>query len=57
MGDKSLIFKKELYYEKENVIIELIGVSKQFNGNTVVDDFNLYVRKGIYYFLRPIGLW
>ena len=32
--------------KKKNVIIELIGVSKQFNGNTVVDDFNLYVKKG-----------
>ena len=27
-------------------IIELIGVSKIYDGTTVVDDENLYVRKG-----------
>ena len=42
--------------KKKNVIIELIGVSKQFNGNTVVDDFNLYVKKGEFItFLGPSG--
>ncbi|MDD3170919.1 MAG: ABC transporter ATP-binding protein [Bacilli bacterium] len=41
---------------KKNVIIELIGVSKEFDGNTVVDDFNLYVKKGEFItFLGPSG--
>lgn len=32
--------------EKQNKIIELTNVSKVYDGTTVVDDFNLYVKKG-----------
>lgn len=42
--------------KNKNVIIELIDVSKKFDGNTVVDDFNLYVKKGEFItFLGPSG--
>ena len=42
--------------KKENVIIELINVSKEYDNNVVVDDFNLYVRKGEFVtFLGPSG--
>lgn len=42
--------------DKKNVIIELIGVSKAFGENVVVDDFNLYVKKGEFItFLGPSG--
>ena len=40
----------------ENCIISLQGVSKVFNGNTVVDDFNLDITKGEFVtFLGPSG--
>ena len=32
--------------EKEEKIIELIGVEKVFDGQTAVENLNLYVRKG-----------
>ena len=42
--------------KKENVIIELINVSKEFDNNVVVEDFNLYVNKGEFVtFLGPSG--
>ena len=42
--------------KKENVIIELTNISKAYDGNLVVDDFNLYVRKGEFItFLGPSG--
>ena len=41
---------------KNNHIIDLKGVSKVFDGTTVVDDFNLYVQKGEFItFLGPSG--
>ena len=41
---------------KENCIISLQGVSKVFDGNTVVDDFNLDITKGEFVtFLGPSG--
>ncbi len=41
---------------KKNYIIDLKGVSKIFGNTTVVDDFNLYVRKGEFLtFLGPSG--
>jgi spermidine/putrescine transport system ATP-binding protein len=44
--------------EKKDVIIELTGVSKVYDGTTVVDNFNLYVNKGEFItFLGPFGLW
>ena len=40
----------------ENCIISLQGVSKVFDGNTVVDDFNLDITKGEFVtFLGPSG--
>lgn len=42
--------------KKENTIIELINVSKEFDDNVVVENFNLYVRKGEFItFLGPSG--
>ena len=42
--------------EKENVIISLQGVSKVFDGTTVVDNFNLDITKGEFVtFLGPSG--
>ncbi|MFA6617345.1 MAG: ABC transporter ATP-binding protein [Bacilli bacterium] len=42
--------------EKNDVIIELTHVSKEYDGTTVVDDFNLYVNKGEFVtFLGPSG--
>ncbi len=42
--------------EKENVIIELIGVTKSYNETTAVDNFNFYVNKGEFVsFLGPSG--
>ena len=42
--------------KKDNVIIELINVSKEFDNNVVVEDFNFYVRKGEFItFLGPSG--
>ena len=42
--------------KKENVIIELTNISKAYEDNVVVDDFNLYVRKGEFItFLGPSG--
>ena len=32
--------------EKEEKIIELIGVEKEFDGEQAVENMNLYVRKG-----------
>ncbi len=41
---------------KEEKIIELIDVTKSFDDNTVVEDFNFYVRKGEFItFLGPSG--
>ena len=41
---------------KENCIISLQGVSKVYDGNTVVDDFNLDITKGEFVtFLGPSG--
>ena len=41
---------------KENVIIELIGVNKEYEGFTAVENFNLYVKKGEFVtFLGPSG--
>ena len=41
---------------KEEKIIELVGVKKIYDNNVVVDDFNLYVRKGEFVtFLGPSG--
>ena len=42
--------------EKENIIISLQGVSKVYDGNTVVDNFNLDITKGEFVtFLGPSG--
>ena len=42
--------------KKENVIIELIGVNKEYEGFTAVENFNLYVKKGEFVtFLGPSG--
>lgn len=42
--------------DKKDVIIELIDVSKEFDGKTVVDNFNLYVNRGEFItFLGPSG--
>ena len=42
--------------KKNNRIIELIGVSKDFDDVTVVDNINLYIRKGEFVtFLGPSG--
>ncbi len=42
--------------KKGNIIIELTNISKEFDGNLVVEDFNLYVRKGEFItFLGPSG--
>ena len=42
--------------KKGNVIIELTNISKQYDDNVVVEDFNLYVRKGEFVtFLGPSG--
>ncbi len=42
--------------EKEEKIIELIGVEKVFDGQTAVENLNLYVRKGEFItFLGPSG--
>ena len=42
--------------EKENIIISLQGVSKVFDGTTVVDNFNLDITKGEFVtFLGPSG--
>ncbi len=42
--------------KKENVIIELIGVNKEYEGFTAVENFNLYVNKGEFVtFLGPSG--
>jgi len=42
--------------KKENVIIELVGVSKVYNETTAVDNFNFYVKKGEFVsFLGPSG--
>lgn len=42
--------------KKENVIIELIDVNKEFNDFTAVENFNLYVNKGEFVtFLGPSG--
>lgn len=42
--------------DKKDVIIELINVSKEFDGKTVVDNFNLYVNRGEFItFLGPSG--
>ena len=42
--------------EKNEKIIELVGVSKEFDSKVVVDDVNLYIRKGEFVtFLGPSG--
>ncbi|MGI6735570.1 MAG: ABC transporter ATP-binding protein [Bacilli bacterium] len=42
--------------KKEDVIIELKDISKEYDGKTVVDEFNLYVRRGEFItFLGPSG--
>ncbi|MBO5221406.1 MAG: ATP-binding cassette domain-containing protein [Clostridia bacterium] len=42
--------------DKENVIIELVGVSKVYNETVAVDNFNFYVKKGEFVsFLGPSG--
>ena len=42
--------------KKENVIIELIGVNKEYGSFTAVENFNLYVNKGEFVtFLGPSG--
>ena len=42
--------------DKENIIISLQGVSKEFDGTTVVDNFNLDITKGEFVtFLGPSG--
>ena len=42
--------------KKDNVIIDLINVRKEFDDNVVVEDFNFYVRKGEFItFLGPSG--
>ena len=42
--------------KKEDVIIELKDISKEYDGKTVVDDFNLYVKRGEFItFLGPSG--
>ena len=42
--------------EENNYIIDLKNVSKIFDGVTVVDNFNLYVKKGEFItFLGPSG--
>ncbi|HPX20905.1 MAG TPA: ATP-binding cassette domain-containing protein, partial [Bacilli bacterium] len=42
--------------DRENIIIELIDVAKEYNGTFVVEDFNLYVKKGEFItFLGPSG--
>lgn len=42
--------------ERENIIIELIDVAKEYDGTYVVEDFNLYVKKGEFItFLGPSG--
>ena len=42
--------------EKENVIIELVGVTKRYNDTVAVDNFNFYVKKGEFVsFLGPSG--
>ena len=42
--------------EKKDVIIELINVSKEFDGKSVVENFNLYVNRGEFItFLGPSG--
>ena len=42
--------------EKKEKIIELVGVSKEFDNNVVVDNVNLYIRKGEFVtFLGPSG--
>ncbi len=42
--------------KKENVIIELIGVNKTYDGFAAVENFNLYVNKGEFVtFLGPSG--
>ena len=42
--------------KKENCIISLQGVTKVFDGTTVVDDFNLDITKGEFVtFLGPSG--
>lgn len=42
--------------QKENYIIRLVDVSKEFDGVSVIDNMNLYVRKGEFVtFLGPSG--
>ena len=42
--------------EKNNHIIELVDVCKQFDGVTIVENINFYVRKGEFItFLGPSG--
>ncbi|HKM02894.1 MAG TPA: ATP-binding cassette domain-containing protein [Bacilli bacterium] len=42
--------------EKRDIIIELNNVSKEFDGKTVVDNFNLYINRGEFVtFLGPSG--
>ena len=42
--------------KRDNVIIDLKNVTKEFGDNVVVDNFNLYVRKGEFVtFLGPSG--
>ena len=42
--------------EKQTKIIELVDVCKQFDGVSVVENINLYVRKGEFLtFLGPSG--
>ncbi len=48
--------KGRVYMADKNCIISLQGVSKVYNGNTVVDDFNLDITKGEFVtFLGPSG--
>lgn len=42
--------------KKENVILELVNVNKEFDDKVVVENFNLYVKKGEFItFLGPSG--
>jgi len=42
--------------DKKDYIIELLNVSKEFDGKTVVDNFNLYINRGEFVtFLGPSG--
>ena len=48
--------EKERMEQKETHIIELVNVAKEFDGTTVIENMNLYVRKGEFVtFLGPSG--